>query len=86
MLFMPQETSPPTLGDLHPLKTVEGIAFWCSNHACQHHDSAPVGVLAIDCGPGMSLPDVERFSYCMECYGQVQVRPEWGAMPMGLIG
>lgn len=46
------ETSPPTLDDLYALKTVEGIAFWCSNHACQHHDSAPVGVLAGEHGPG----------------------------------
>ncbi len=44
------ETSPPNLHDLYACGTVEGIAFWCSNHACQHHDSAPVGVLEIDYG------------------------------------
>ena len=80
------ETSPPTLHDLYALGTVEGIAFWCSNHACERHDNAPVGVLAIDYGPGMTLPNRERFSDCVSWYGQVKVRPAWKAMSRSLIG
>lgn len=80
------ETPPPSLHDLYGLPAIEAIAFWCTVHTCQHHDTAPTGVLAIDYGPATTLPDMERVSFCLKCYGQVQVRPRWKAVSRSLVG
>jgi hypothetical protein len=76
----------PTLHDLHQLPSIQGIRFWCCNYACQHHDTAPTGHLAIDYGPALTFADLERFTFCVECYGRVQARPDWRVRDKSLVG
>lgn len=50
------------------------------NHACQHHDSVPVGGLATDYGSRTTLSDMERFSHCLKFVMAVdRLRNECGA-------
>lgn len=68
----------PDLQYFHDNEKVHGINFWCCNHSCLTMEMEDTGTLAIDFGPGTTLPDLAEISHCRVCGGKVQVSPSWG--------